>query len=724
MNISINKNILNKGNPTAHGWINADLTVEQLATHIKAGCSFSPGVLKSGVGDKKPTSNDVDYAELLVLDIDNDTIGIDGKKRKKNENEKYLDFNVLITKPWCIKYALLAYTTPSHKPEHHKFRLVFELPKSIQADEYSRIAKVFNVKIGADIACSNIDRMFFGNSNADIAIFNGKLTQSVIDSEMKATSEIQKVRREYEASGTNGSFSPATISDMLSAIPPDVEYTEWFGIVSGVGNYLAHDLDTAESLINSWAADDQRGTMWRLKNRGNQFTIATLIYHAKKHGYDTSKLYKNQRSNISVGDDGKLAGAVKSRGKSNKSDKVTVANIQDYLLEYYEFRFNIIKSHVEYRKKSSRNPFEQITDRIENTIWSKMRNDGLDVVATDLSKVLMSEFVKDFHPFKDYFHNLPDWDGADHIDQFMNCIVVESGQEGQWRLYFVRWLIATVATAIEMQRDDGKGRAVNHTCIVLVGKQGVGKTNIILSLAPEQLKQYMATTQINPNDKDSKVLASEKFIINLDELESSTREEIASLKSLMTSQDVSLRKPYARHAEVYPRRASFIGSVNKAMFLTDITGSRRFLTVDVVGIDDKMHHDIDQLYAQALSLLRSGAKYWFDGGEIDEIDERNKKYQVVSAEEELLKKYFSPYDTEDMSPADVRNMMNAGLVKGLQASEIASLIQDKTQIRLSYQKLAQILKNLGYVRQHIKFGSSTRAVYCMKENEASENVDF
>ena len=115
---------------------------------------------------------------------------------------------------------------------------------------------------------------------------------------------------------------------------------------------------------------------------------------------------------------------------------------------------------------------------------------------------------------------------------------------------------------------------VNHQVLVLVGPQGIGKSSWLNSLLPKELSGYLYSGLINPNNKDTLVHLSENLFINLDELENLNKTELGSLKSLITQSAIKLRKAYGMFNENLRRRASFMGSVNDAEFLTDSTGNR------------------------------------------------------------------------------------------------------------------------------------------------------
>jgi predicted P-loop ATPase len=85
-----------------------------------------------------------------------------------------------------------------------------------------------------------------------------------------------------------------------------------------------------------------------------------------------------------------------------------------------------------------------------------------------------------------------------------------------------------------------------------------------------------------------------------------------------------------------------MGSINDMDFLDDPTGSRRFLSFVVKSIDYKASININQVWAEAYRLYLDGFKYWFDGKEIEELNDHNRQFQHQTIEEELLLKHFRP----------------------------------------------------------------------------------
>jgi hypothetical protein len=141
-----------------------------------------------------------------------------------------------------------------------------------------------------------------------------------------------------------------------------------------------------------------------------------------------------------------------------------------------------------------------------------------------------------------------------------------------------------------------------------------------------------------------------------------------------------------------PRRASFMGSINNLEFLTDQTGSRRFLCFEVLAISYNHGIDLDKVYAQAVSLFKSGFKYWMDGKDNEEIESYNKAFQIVPLEQEILERYYRPcvgneepdmeLETEDL------------ILKLSEKSKIAS--------RLSARNLGSVLNRTNWTKRKTK----------------------
>ena len=118
--------------------------------------------------------------------------------------------------------------------------------------------------------------------------------------------------------------------------------------------------------------------------------------------------------------------------------------------------------------------------------------------------------------------------------------------------------------------------------------------------------------------------------------------ELNQLKAAVTMPSIDERAAYARFHEHRRHIASFCGTGNNAQFLSDPTGNRRWLPFEVQEIrsprDEPFRHDL--FFSQAVSLLRSGFRFWFSKEEIQELSCHNRQFETPRLEQELVMLYF------------------------------------------------------------------------------------
>ena len=202
-----------------------------------------------------------------------------------------------------------------------------------------------------------------------------------------------------------------------------------------------------------------------------------------------------------------------------------------------------------------------------------------------------------------------------------------------WRICFKKWFVAMVASWL-------KDEVVNHTVLVLVGRQGIFKTTWLDNLIPPALRAYSSKLPLSGQiSKDDRLRLCENGMLNIDELDAMCSREMNIVKSLLTSTDVNERAAYGRLKERRVRLASFCASTNKREFLTDITGNRRWLPFEVESIQNPFHTIIpyERMYAQAKALVEEGIfSYWFDMEEMEVLEAHNEEFRAQENEEQLL----------------------------------------------------------------------------------------
>jgi len=370
-----------------------------------------------------------------------------------------------------------------------------------------------------------------------------------------------------------------------------------------------------------------------------------------------------------------------------KKNVTSISEIEEYLLSNYDFRYNPVLDRTEFKIHKERR-YTLLSERHINSLFRELNNNGHKCLMATLKSLLNSDFIESEDPFIEYFESLPKWrkGDKDYIGELMKTIGAENDDFFKWS--FPKWLVATVVCSINPER-------VNQQVLVLVGKQGLGKSTWLNKLVPRALDGYLYTGIVNPSNKDTLVNLSENFLINLDELENLNKTELGSLKSLITQSAIRLRKAYGVFNDNFTRRASFVGSVNEVEFLTDQTGNRRYLVINCNQIlyEDLENIDFDLVYSQAYSLYKnskasSSFKYWFAGDDINVIDDNNHQFIRVSIEEELLLQFYRPAFSNDIE------------IEYLTPTEILSKLQQKTEARIndasSLRRIGNALQKHGF----------------------------
>ncbi len=354
-----------------------------------------------------------------------------------------------------------------------------------------------------------------------------------------------------------------------------------------------------------------------------------------------------------------------------------IDRLENFLNNRYQFRHNAVLGKLEYKRIKGKD-WKPITDFKENSILREIQKAKVKCSINSLRNLLHSDFCEMYDPFKDYFDNLTEYDEKkDYIEEL--ALTITTTKPDLWKECFKKWFVAMVACVVNEKQ-------INQTVIVFSGKQGLGKTTWIEKLMPAELKQYIFSGTINPNNKDTLIHLAECMLINLDELENLNRTEIGSLKELITKTHIRMRKAYGHNNENMPRRASFAGSVNTAQFLNDTTGSRRFLCFEVEHIEYQHNIDINLCYAQAYKLFQAGFRHWFNQEEIKEINANNEQYQLKSPEEELLLTWFEPAEKDK-----AQYYFNTTQIAHILSNRACISINDST-----IRKLGMALKKYGF----------------------------
>jgi hypothetical protein len=354
-----------------------------------------------------------------------------------------------------------------------------------------------------------------------------------------------------------------------------------------------------------------------------------------------------------------------------------------------DVRFNVVTSQIEFKLKES-NDWLIIDDRYFDELQYDI-NLKLDktISAETLKRFLNRKNNNDFDPFLEFTRNLEtpssfSLEGSE-FNRFLKLISLEDENHREsFDTVFTKWLVA--AYSLMAGKVDK-----NEICPVLSGKQGIGKNRIVDKLFEVLDQKFIFTGSIQADDKDSKRRIASSAVIHLDEFNATTRRsEMSSLKSLITLRDTTDRMPYATHATILKRRASFIASINDASdFLIDDTGNRRFPSFRLKDIDLDQMVDVDtrQIWNEIKYLAEiENVSCFFTKEEIEKLEAINSEFKKCNPTEEYIEMNFrSSKDSE----------FNQEL-KLTSAQLYDKIIEKGFKSSSSAQTIGKILSRLGY----------------------------
>ena len=343
----------------------------------------------------------------------------------------------------------------------------------------------------------------------------------------------------------------------------------------------------------------------------------------------------------------------KGFGKKSSLGKEQYLSLQteEFMNRRYEFRYNTQVGEVEYRERNSFHfYFNPINKRVLNSIALDAQAEGIPLWDRDISRYIYSNRIPVFNPLEDFLYHLPVWDGKDRIRGLAQTVPCENKH---WVDLFHRWFLNMV---MHWRGTDKK--YANNVSPLLVGPQGCRKSTFCRSLIPPAMRAYYTDSIDFSRKTDAELYLNRFALINIDEFDQISATQQGYLKHILQKPIVNMRKPYGNAVLEMRRYASFIATSNQKDLLTDPTGSRRFICIEVTGtIDTNKAIDYEQLYAQAMYELDHGERYWFDQSEEQIMTRSNREFEQVSLEEQLFYRYFRPAkekeDGEWLSPAEI-----------------------------------------------------------------------
>ncbi|SHJ14018.1 BT4734/BF3469 family protein [Bacteroides stercorirosoris] len=347
----------------------------------------------------------------------------------------------------------------------------------------------------------------------------------------------------------------------------------------------------------------------------------------------------------------------------------TALRLEEFMGRRYEFRYNTVLNDLEFRQRDSIHFYFKTMDRrARNSIAINALKEGIRAWDRDVERYLTSDFVPLYNPVEEYLCGVGRWDGKDRIRALADLVPCNNPY---WRDLFYRWFLSMVAHWRGLDRQHG-----NSTSPLLVGAQGFRKSTYCRIILPPELRFGYTDSLDFKSKQDAERYLGRFMLVNLDEFDQINLNQQGFLKHLLQKPVANLRKPYASSIQEVRRYASFIGTSNQMDLLTDPSGSRRFICIEVTApIDTNVAINYRQLYAQAMHDIYKGERYWLDDKDEAILKQTNRDFEQVTPLEQLFSSYFQPAESEE-----------AG--EWLTAMEIFNYLQTKTRDRLSISKIA------------------------------------
>lgn len=664
---------------------------------IKDVGGFVGGELKNGsrreVINRSILTLDVDYADVDFL-----------------ENFKMLN---------TFTYAL--YSTHKHTEEHPRLRLIFPLSRVCTSDEYEAVGRAIAKDIGIDYFDDSTYQaqrlMYYPSTSLDGSY--------VFDTDIGTDVDIEQVLKTYDdwTDVTSWAVSSRTIKKHQFLIKKQELPTDKKGIVGAFCRTYSVNAVIDEFLSDTYT----KCTGDRYTFTGGSTSFGAIMYedgnflysnHATDpaggilcNAFDLMRIHKFAHLDEDVSGEmvGKNLPSYKKMVEFASSDTkvkqlLHTERLSNAKEQFREFEFSTnaedntdwvaeldvdkkgnINSTIDNIKKilsndsslKGRVKYNDFTgkSRLFNSApwdsnktereWTDSDDAGLRHYLETVYKIkgkgniddawILTAKANSYHPIKDFLNTLI-WDGLSRVETlFIDYLGADDNE-------YVKTVSLKALTACV-------ARVFNPGCKfdimpVLIGPQGCGKSYMIKKLG----KEWFTDTLNSINDKNAYEQIKGFWIVEIAELSAMKRAEIESIKHFITKTEDAFRGAYLKHVESNKRQCVFFGSTNKHDFLTDMTGNRRFMPIDVNPnkatknvFKDLTECEISQIWAEAMTFYKKGEKLYIEDASIQkqaEIEQdKHLEQSPLQGDVENFLQTLLPKDWDEYELFERRNFL-------------------------------------------------------------------
>lgn len=378
-------------------------------------------------------------------------------------------------------------------------------------------------------------------------------------------------------------------------------------------------------------------------------------------------LEKLQEAGVEFADENEAEEMQKLFAKLKRTDtgavKKTISNI--YTILSFDPKLKGIFSFDEFAHKSviiKRPPWIN-KEKFNSRDWVDLDWGGLKMYLENYAQFAQSMVMDAFgvlfsnnsiNPLEEYLESLY-WDGVPRLDTFFSDYLGAEDCHYTHRVSRL-WFVGAIRRALNpgSQFD---------LMPILSGKQGDGKSEIIRRLGRPWVQENMPSFE---GQKACEAIQG-KWIVEIAELHSMSKSTVEAVKAFMTVKEDYYRPPYARTAANFPRSCVFVGTTNKLDYLTDRTGNRRFVPLDLGVQPEKYNYDthlvrgvVDQIWAEALVLYHRGEKSYINKYDEDYqlFFDKQEEHREVGIWEDMIKEFVNRDVPENWGEIKINERMN------------------------------------------------------------------
>ena len=378
-----------------------------------------------------------------------------------------------------------------------------------------------------------------------------------------------------------------------------------------------------------------------------------------------------------------------------------IAQIKAWLRHDYDLRLNEVNNLIESKGIC-------LDDRALNSIYVEAKTIfGKEANTNLLNEIIFSDFVTSYNPFQEYFNaheqDIPLFDSTEIPQVVLDLWDTFTVPDKQYLIkYGTKYLVGIIAASHGV---------ISPLMMILQGGQGVGKSEFIHRLLPKELEKYVTPIKWNKG-KDDEITLCQYLICLDDEVEHQSKKTQGQIKAILSEKFYNIRLPYGRISKKMKRIAVLFGTSNPMSLLSDATGNRRFIPVNVLGRDFKKFDAIDKdvLFMALYQMYKNGFDWEVKESDIEDLKSKTEQFNAYSMEYELLNQYFC-------KPTALNS-------ENLTATEIKVYLELKSNQKLKISQLSQELTRLGIEKSCVRVNGVPKHCYILGSTDKVEGGPF